>query len=53
MAIIETARISRGFRVTIPKEVRDIMKLKEGDEIVFFTVKNMAGRVCFRRIKRE
>lgn len=49
MAILATAKISTGHRVTIPKDVRDFLKLKEGDEIVFFTVVEKRGWVCFRK----
>lgn len=49
MTILKTAKISKGFRVTVPREVREIMKLEEGDEIVFFTVENLLTRVCFRK----
>jgi len=44
MTILTTAKISKGFRVTIPKEVREIMELEKGDEIVFLTVKKMLTR---------
>ncbi|RJS75486.1 AbrB/MazE/SpoVT family DNA-binding domain-containing protein [Candidatus Bathyarchaeota archaeon] len=49
MAILATAKISRDFRVTIPKEVRDMLELDAGDELVFFTVAGSKGRVCFRK----
>jgi AbrB family looped-hinge helix DNA binding protein len=53
MTILKTAKISKGFRVTIPKEVREIIELEEGDEIVFFTVENVLTRVCFRKTSRK
>jgi len=49
MTILTTAKISKGFRVTIPKEVRKFLELEEGDEIVFYTVKEMLTRVYFRK----
>ena len=49
MAVLATAKASTDFRVTIPKEARDFLKLEQGDEIVFFTVDGMQGRVCFRK----
>ncbi len=49
MSILATAKISRDFRVTIPKEVREFLELEEGEEIVFFEVEGMLGRVCFRK----
>ena len=49
MPILATARVSKGFRVTIPKEAREFLEMEEGDEIVFFTVEGMQGRVCFRK----
>lgn len=49
MTILATAKISKGFRVTIPKEAREFLEVKEGEEIVFFKVEGMLGRVCFRK----
>ncbi|MFQ5822376.1 MAG: AbrB/MazE/SpoVT family DNA-binding domain-containing protein [Candidatus Heimdallarchaeota archaeon] len=49
MTILATAKVSKGFRVTIPKEARELLELEEDDEIVFFTVEGLLGRVCFRK----
>ncbi len=49
MTILAAAKVSAGFRVTIPKEAREFLDMEEGDEIVFFTVEGMRGRVCFRK----
>lgn len=49
MAVLATAKVSTGFRVTIPKEVRDFMGVEEGDEVVFFKVEGKRGRVYFRK----
>jgi AbrB family looped-hinge helix DNA binding protein len=49
MTILATAKISKDFRVTIPKEAREFLELEEGEEIVFFKVEGMLGRVCFRK----
>jgi len=49
MTILANVKVSKGFRVTIPKEARELLKLEEGDEIVFFTAERMLGRVCFRK----
>ena len=49
LGILAVARIGREFRVTLPKEVRDHLELKEGDELVWFTSEGFAGRVCFRK----
>ncbi|MCK4952723.1 AbrB/MazE/SpoVT family DNA-binding domain-containing protein [Candidatus Bathyarchaeota archaeon] len=49
ISILTTSKISAGFRITIPKEVRDLLLLEEGDEIVFFKVSGKVGRVCFRK----
>ena len=49
MSILATVKVSKGFRVTIPKEAREFLEIEEGDEIVFFTVEGMQGRVCFRK----
>ena len=49
MAILATSKVSKDFRVTIPKEVRESLKLKKGDEVVFFLMGGVQGRVCFRK----
>lgn len=49
MGVLATVKVPAGFRVTFPKEVREILELKKGDEIVFFTVEGRRGRVCLRR----
>lgn len=43
------AKITREGRVTIPKEVRDALEIKEGDNLVF-EVENGAARV---KVERE
>jgi len=53
MTILATAKISKGFRVTIPKEAREFLELEKGDEIVFFRVEGMLGRICFRKAKSK
>ncbi|MDH5782101.1 MAG: AbrB/MazE/SpoVT family DNA-binding domain-containing protein [Candidatus Bathyarchaeota archaeon] len=42
-------KVSRDFRVTIPKRVRELLELEEGDELVFFKTEGWKGRVCFRK----
>jgi AbrB family looped-hinge helix DNA binding protein len=49
MAILASGKIGREFRVTLPKEVRKLLELKEGDELVFFTAEGWNERVCFRK----
>jgi AbrB family looped-hinge helix DNA binding protein len=49
MVILAAARVDKRFRVTIPKEVREALKLTENSEVIFFTVSDWKGRVCFRR----
>ena len=51
MPILTTVKVGRDFRVTFPKEVRKLLKLVEGDELVFFTVESWKGRICFRKRK--
>ena len=52
LAILAVARVGRDFRVTLPREVRDHLELKEGDELVWFTTEGFTGRVCFRKGSR-
>jgi AbrB family looped-hinge helix DNA binding protein len=49
MTVLAKTKTSKNFRTTIPKEARAILNLKEGDEIVFFKVKGLQGRVCLRK----
>ncbi len=49
MTVLATAKVSKDFRVTIPKEARELLELEEGDEIVLFTVEGKLGQVCFRK----
>jgi AbrB family looped-hinge helix DNA binding protein len=49
MAILTTARVGRDFRITVPKEVRELLALSEGDELVFYRLGRTKGRVCFRK----
>ena len=41
------------FRVTIPKEVRELLELKQGDDVVIFTVEGRKGRICFGKSGRR
>lgn len=50
MAILATVKVSRDFRVTIPKEVRKLIELAEGDELVFFKAEGWKRRVCLRKL---
>ena len=49
MVILTTTKVGRSYRVTLPQEVRELLELREGDEIVFFTVRGQRGRICFRK----
>jgi AbrB family looped-hinge helix DNA binding protein len=53
MAVLATTKVSSGFRVTIPKEVREYLKLKEGQKLVFYTLKRKPGRICCRKTSKE
>ena len=49
MTVIISVKVGRDFRVTLPKEVRDMLQLNEGDEIVFYTMERIIKRVCMRK----
>ena len=49
MTVLTIVKVSRGFRVTIPKRVRELLELEEGDELVFFKTEGWKGHVCFRK----
>ena len=47
--MIARAKIGKDFRLTLPKEVREYLKLEGGEEIIFYTIEGLEGRVCIRR----
>jgi len=47
--IIAKAKIGKDFRLTLPKEVREHLKLEGGEELIFYTVEGLEGRVCIRK----
>ena len=49
MTILAVVKISKNFRVTIPKKVRDILELEKDNEIVFFKTEGWEKRVCLRK----
>ena len=49
MTVIATGKIGKDFRVTLPMDVREFLDLKEGDELIFYSVEDKRGRVCFRK----
>lgn len=48
MAILASVKIGKNNRITIPKEVRDILKMNEGSEVIFFTIDGWKHRVGMR-----
>lgn len=51
MTVLATGSVRRNFRVTLPSEVRDYLDLEEGEELIFFTIGDQKGRVCFRKAR--
>jgi len=51
MAVLATGSVGRNFRVTLPREVRDYLDLEEGEELIFYTIGDQKGRVCFRKTR--
>ena len=49
MAVLAIVKVGRDFRVTIPKEVRELLELEEGDELLFFKAEGWIKRVCLRK----
>lgn len=47
--ILGRGKIGRGFRLTIPREVRDYLGLEEGEELIFYSIEGLEGRVCIRK----
>lgn len=49
MTVLAIGKVGRDFRLTIPKEVRGLLELEEGDELVFFKAEGWKRRVCLRK----
>lgn len=49
LAVLAVGKVGQGFRVTIPKEVRELLELEEGDELLFFRTKGWIKHVCIRK----
>ncbi len=49
MAVLAIVKIGQDFRVTIPKEVRELLELEEGDELIFFKTEGWKTRLCLRK----
>lgn len=48
MAILASVKVGKNHRITIPKEVRDVLKINEGSEVIFFTTEGWKRRVGMR-----
>jgi len=49
MAVLATVKVTKDFRITIPKEVRQFLNLEVGRTLVFFTIEGRKGSVCMRK----
>ncbi|MBA7496274.1 hypothetical protein ES702_06873 [subsurface metagenome] len=49
MVILASAKVDKKFRITIPKEIRQLLNLTANSELIFFTVAEWKERVCFRK----
>ena len=49
MVILASAKVDKKFRITIPKDVRQLLSLTANSELIFFTVAEWKERVCFRK----
>jgi AbrB family looped-hinge helix DNA binding protein len=49
MVILASVKVDKKFRITIPKEVRQMLNLTANSELLFFTVAEWKERVCFRK----
>jgi len=48
MKLVDISKVSVRFQVVIPKEVREKMKLKEGDKIAFY--EDEQGNIIIKKI---
>ena len=49
LAVLAIVKVGQGFRVTIPREVRKLLELEEGDELLFYKTKGWIKRICLRK----
>ncbi len=49
LAVLAIGKVGQSFRVTIPKEVRELLELEEGDELLFFKTKGWIKHICIRK----
>ncbi|MGD8566143.1 MAG: AbrB/MazE/SpoVT family DNA-binding domain-containing protein [Candidatus Bathyarchaeota archaeon] len=49
MGVIAIVKMGQDFRLTLPKEVREMLRLEKGSELVFFAVEGFKARVCIRK----
>ena len=49
MTVLASTKIGQNFRVTLPQEVRALLRLSVDDELVFYSVEGEEGRVSFRK----
>jgi AbrB family looped-hinge helix DNA binding protein len=49
LAVLAMCKVGQGFRVTVPKEVRELLKLEEDDELLFFKTKGWVKHICIRK----
>jgi AbrB family looped-hinge helix DNA binding protein len=49
MVILASAKVDKKFRITIPKEIRQLLNLTPDSELIFFSVAEWKERVCFRK----
>ncbi len=50
MAVLAVAKVGRGFRVTISKDVRELLELEEGDGLLFFKTEGWMKRICLKEL---
>ena len=49
MVIVASVKVDKQCRITIPKEIRQLLHLTADSELIFFTVAEWKERVCFRK----
>jgi AbrB family looped-hinge helix DNA binding protein len=49
LAVLAVCKVRQGFRVTIPKEVRELLELEEDDELLFFKTRGWIKHICIRK----
>ena len=47
--LLDTAKLTSKGQITIPKQIRDLLKLKQGDSVVFYVNENKNIKIANKK----